>query len=87
MNKTIINTDLHIFLVSFRYKSTDNRFIVQEHGLIEVLKKYDLNGIESIKIFEPSKGKFSMVSKKTIFNLFSFDTETIQYLKNHYFFK
>jgi hypothetical protein len=87
MKHEIINTDFHTFYIEFAWKSTDNRFIVQGHGLIECLKKYDLNGIKAIKIFEPSKGKFMRVSKATIFQLFSWDTETMEYLKNHYFFK
>ena len=87
MKAEILNTDLHTFLVSFRWKSTETRFIVQGHGLTECIKKYDLNGIESVKIFDPAKGKFSRVSRETIIQLFSWDTETVEYLKGHYFFK
>lgn len=87
MEAKVVNTDLHTFLVKFQFQSTNNRFIVQGSGLMEVLKKYDLNGVEYIKIFDPVKCTFKRVSKKFILSFFSWETEVYLYLKDHYYFK
>ena len=82
----IINTDERTFLVSFMWKITSNKFIVNKQGLIDVLKTQDTNGIESIKEFSYANNKFMRVSKKDILQLFSWDTENILYLEKHYYF-
>lgn len=87
MESLIVNTGYHTFLIKFRYQTTNGRFIVQGQGLMNCLKTYDKNGIEYIKIFDPHKYTFKQVSKETLFNLFSWDTETMEYFKNHYYFK
>jgi hypothetical protein len=87
MEAKVINTDIHTFLIKFQFQSTNSRFIVQGSGLMEVLKKYDLNGVEYIKIFDPVKYTFKRVSKETILSLFSWETEVYLYLKDHYYFK
>ena len=54
---------------------------------MKILKEHDKNGIESIKVFDPSKEKFVRVSKKDILNFASWETEVSEYLKTHYYFK
>ena len=87
MKNGILNTDFNTYLVKFMYQSTNCRFIVQGSGLMECLKQYDKNGIEYIKEFDPIKGTFKRISKDKILNLFSWETETYLYLKDHYYFK
>jgi hypothetical protein len=86
--KTLINVHgMDLFLIEFRYKSTDNKFIVSANQIADCLKTYDAHGIKSIKRFDPSKNTFKRVSRAEILNLVSFDTESVLYLENHYFFK
>ena len=87
MESKILNTDLNTYLIKFKWMSTNNRFIVQGSGLMEVIKNYDKNGIEYIKIFDPVKYRFVQVSRAKILQLFNWETETLLYLKDHYFFK
>jgi hypothetical protein len=51
------------------------------------LKTYDLNGIEYIKVFNPVKARFERISRDKILQMFSWQTEDYEYLKNHYYFK
>jgi hypothetical protein len=87
MGNTILNTDLHTYLIKFRFQTTNGRFIVQGSGLMNCLKTYDLNGVEYIKIFDPVKARFERISRDKILQMFSWQTEDYEYLKNHYFFK
>jgi len=87
MTSAIINTDYNTYLIKFKWMSTNNRFIVQGSGLMDAIKSYDKNGIEYIKIFDPVKYKFKSISRDKILQLFSWETETLLYLKFHYFFK
>lgn len=87
MKNTIINTDLHTYLIKFSFQATTGQFITQGAGLMEVLKQYDKNGVKYIKQFDPAKAKFIQVSKKDLLNRFTFDTEVYLYLQNHYYFK
>jgi hypothetical protein len=73
--------------VKFRYQCTNNKYIVQREGLIQVLKNEDKNGIEFIKVFDFDNDKFKRISRKEILQNYTFDTESIEYLTNHYFFK
>lgn len=86
MKNIIINTNIHTYLIKFKFQTPDNYFIIQESGIMDVLKKYDKNGIEYIKQFEPSKAKFIQISKKELLNRFSWNTETHLYLQKHYYF-
>jgi len=82
------NTDLRTFLISFQYRSTNKNFIFQSGAdLLTILKTYDATGIETIKEFDPSKATFKRISKKDFLQCFSWETETREYLTNHYFFK
>jgi hypothetical protein len=85
--ESILNTDIHTFMIKLRFKSTNNRFITQGRGLIYCIKTQDVNGIEYIKIFNPVKAKFERISRSKILQLISWHTESFEYLKNHYYFK
>lgn len=87
MKSGILNTDFNTYLVKFKWQSTNNRFIVQGAGLMEALKTYDKNGVEYIKEFDPIKCTFKRISRAKLLNLFSWETETFLYLKDHYYFK
>ena len=87
MKNTVINTDIHTFLVKFSFQSTNGQFITQGAGLMDVLKEYDKNGVKYIKLFDPVKYSFKSVSRAKILQLMSWDTETYLYLQNHYYFK
>jgi hypothetical protein len=87
MKSGVLNTDFNTYLVKFQWKSTNNRFIVQGSGLVDVLKQYDVNGVEYIKEFDPVKGTFKRISRKKLLNAFSWETETYLYLQSHYYFK
>ena len=82
------NTDLRTFFISFQYRSTNKNFIFQSgEELTAILKTYDATGVETIKEFNPSKATFQRISKKDMLQCFNWETETIEYLTNHYFFK
>lgn len=88
MTNLILNTDTRTFLVKFLFKHTENMFILQgSNALVEVLKKYDQSGIDTIKEYDRSKQAFKRISKRDILNFSSWDTEAFIYLQNHYYFK
>ena len=85
-----LSTDNQTLLVTFQNGSHNKRIICQGKGFLETLKEEEeqtAKGIESIKIFDTKNSKFKKVSKSFIKSLFSWETETIIYLNNHYFFK
>ena len=87
MKNTVINTDLHTYLIKFNFQTTNGQFITQGAGLMNVLKEHDKNGIKYIKIFDPVKCAFKSISRAKILQLLSWETEALIYLKNHYYFK
>ena len=87
MKNAVINTDFNTYLVKLKWKSTNNRFIVQGSGLMDVLKQYDANGVEYIKEFDPIKSTFKRIARAKLLQAFSWETETYLYLQTHYFFK
>ena len=89
MKNLSLNTNNRTFAVKLRWRSIDSLFICQSTGLIEALKTDDIEkkGIEYIKEFDPAKCSFNKVSKESILNHFSFDTESYLYLQKHYYFK
>ena len=88
MKNTILNTTKRTFLISFQYRTNDKKFLFQEpESLKYILETYDKTGVESIKEFDPYKNTFKRVSKETILNFCNWETETILYLENHYYFK
>lgn len=85
--ENIINVNQrNTFLVKFRYQMAE-QYIVQNSGLIEVLKNCDKNGIEFIKVFNPAKNNFIRISREQILQNYNWETENYLYLQNHYFFK
>lgn len=87
MKNAVINTDLHTYLIKFNYQSTDGQFITQGSGLMDVLKEHDKNGVKYIKVFDPVKYTFKSISRAKILQLLSWETESLIYLKDHYYFK
>jgi len=73
------------FLVKFRWQMSE-QYIVQNDGLINVLKNCDKNGIEFIKVFNPAKCNFVRISKSEILMNYNWETENYLYLSNHYYF-
>lgn len=88
MQNNILNTDTRTFFITFLFQSTKGKFIFQNaNDLLFILKNYDKNGIDKIQEFNPTKGKFEKVSKADILSFVSWETETAEYIKNHYYFK
>lgn len=87
MNKKTICTDERMYLVKFQF--TNNRkFITTE--LARCIKDNEPNngrGIEYIKVFDPVKNTFKRISKADILMFHSWDTESMEFFKSHYFFK
>ena len=77
----------NVFLVTFKNQVGNSKYICQRDGLMEVLQKEDKNGIESIKVFDFQKNSFKRVSKKDILTWYTFDTEIIEYLSKHTYFR
>lgn len=81
-----LNLDLRTYLITFSFKMSDKKFIFQTaEDLVYLLQNFDTGGVASIKILD-SKNTFKRISKKDILTFFSWDTESIIYLKKHYFF-
>jgi hypothetical protein len=90
MNLHILNQDLRTFYISLHYRTTNGKFIFQTAEEFKfILETYDnpQKGIEFIKVFEPSKNKFVNISKKDLLKFFNWETEFIEFSKNHYYFK
>ena len=86
----ILNQDQRTFLISLRYRSTNGKFMFQTAQELKfILETYDnpQKGIAFFKVFDPLKNKFSTISKREILRFFSWETEFIEYSKNHYYFK
>ena len=82
-----INTDQKLYLIKYRWTMTRGQFITD--NVAECLKQNENidKGIEFIKTFDPTKGKFVRISKKDILRFHSWDTEATEFLTNHYYFK
>ena len=81
-----MNLDNRTFLITFQFKMSDKQFLFQKGAdLVHILKNYDTNGIDSIKVMT-EKNTFKRISKKDFLNFFSWDTETFIYLSSHYYF-
>lgn len=86
MNTQEINTDKRIYLIKFAWTSTNGKFLTTNLG--QTIKEHDPNrGIEYIKTFDPVKNTFKSISKRDILIFESWNTETIEILKKHSFFK
>lgn len=86
MEKTTICTDIRVYLVKFAWTLTRGKFITTDlAGCIKANQPND-KGIEYIKTFDPSNGKFVRISKADILRFHSWDTESYEILKKHPFF-
>lgn len=82
----IINCNQRVtYLVKFLF-SGNQHYIVQNDGLIEVLKNHE-KGVEFIKKFDFDKQKFVRVSRGEVLLNYSDEPENYLYLSNHYYFK
>ena len=82
------NTSTRIFLVTFLFGGSNKKFIINEPiELKNVLQKFDVGGIESIKEFDFKTDKFKRVAKKDVLDWSNYCTETEIYLSKHYYFK
>ena len=84
--ENVINCNQRVtYLVKFQF-SGNQHYIVQNNGLMDILKSHE-KPIEFIKKFDFEKQRFVRVSKDEILANYSWDTEVILYLENHYYFK
>jgi hypothetical protein len=85
--KDYINTDTYIFLVVFQ--TTTSKFICDgSKAVVKCLKENDKhNTLKYIKVFEPSKEKFTRASKERLTMLLMWDAESTEYLSKHYYFQ
>ena len=85
--KATLNTDHRLYLVKFQFTPVGGKFITNE--LAKCIKDNEPRngrGIEFIKTFDPSTNKFIRISKPKILEFHSFDTESHEFLRNHYYF-
>lgn len=83
-----LNTRYDLFLVTFN--SVTDQYVFEGHTsdqLGDLILTYGKHGIESIKRFDKSKSKFLSMNKKTVKQLFSWNTHTIEQLKKINFIK
>lgn len=87
MNTKIVATSGDdLFIVNF-YHQTDNNFVCNAEGLLDVLKTKDRNGINYIKRLDRSKCKFERIGKTKLRQIVGWFTELDIYLDTHYYFK
>lgn len=85
---TILNVnETPIFLVEFTNQFPRNRFVCHQDQLMECIKRYNRNGIKSIKRLDPSKGAFKKVAAHHILQLYTWETESYLYLTELSYFK
>ncbi len=83
-----LNASNTTYLIKFHGAGSMSRFIVQDgEDMMNVLKKNDFTGIESIKVFDPVKGRFKRYKRANILKHYNWNTEVYLYLKDHYYFK
>lgn len=73
-----------VFLVTFAFAYPNDKFIVRGTGLVDVFKSD--KHVKSIKSLNHVTDKFDRVSKKDVLKLYSYDTESYEYLSKHWFF-
>ena len=81
-----LNADNRIYLVSFAWRATNGKFITTDLG--QCIKDNDQGrGIDYIKALDPIKNSFKRISKKDILSFESWNTETVEILTKHSYFK
>lgn len=83
----IIKANDWTFLVEFQFQLGRDKYICDKKSLIEVLEKYDINGVVRIMAYVPNKRTFQRISKKDILKLYEWDLESYEKLVKHYYFK
>lgn len=85
-NNHELNADKRIYLIKFSFTSAKGKFLTTDLG--RTIKEHDTGrGIDYIKEFDPVKNKFRRISKEDILQFHSWDTESIEILKSHNYFK
>lgn len=85
MDKIIIEQTAGTWLFKITFLHSQNPVICNEAGFREALQSFDKNkGIKSIKYL--SREKWIKMSKQSVRQHFSWDTETDLYLAQHYYF-
>lgn len=74
-----------LFLINYHFIYGVN--IVTGENILEILKSNINRSIKSIKRFDYGKEKFYKISASEFISLNSYNTELIEYCKNHYYFK
>jgi hypothetical protein len=88
MQNATINTDSRIYLIKFSFRLSGGKYIfTNANELVKLLKENDKTGIEYIKTFDPVKDKFARISKSDFLQFNNWQTEAMQFLQNHYYFK
>ena len=83
--ENVINCNQRVtYLVKFQF-SGNQHYIVQNDGLIDVLKAHE-KPLEFIKKFDFEKQKFVRVSKSEILDNYSYETEILLYIEKHPYF-
>lgn len=86
--KATICTDQRMYLVKFQYTATNGKFITTDLAkCIKDNEPSNRRGIEYIKTFDPVKNTFKRISKEKILMFHSWDTESMEFFRSHYFFK
>ncbi len=78
---TYLSSGQAIFSIDFR--GTTNHFIFgsSPETLGKLIAEHGKHGIVSIKQYDPAKGSFKKLSKKSVENWFNWDTYSIEQLK------
>lgn len=84
-SKIISRFQPSLFLIKYHFVYGVN--IVTGENILEILKNNKGKGIECIKRFDYGKEKFYKISASEFINLNSYNTELIEYCKNHYYFE
>lgn len=85
-NNHELSADKRIFLVKFSFTSVNDKFLTTDLG--RTIKEHDPGrGIDYIKEFDPVKNTFKRISKADILRFHSWNTESLDILKSHYYFK
>lgn len=88
----MLQTNTRTFLVKFQFSGSQGSYIFKKAKELKELLKYrqeegDTRGIESLKVFDEKDHKFKKIAKSDFLKWADYETEAIEYFKNHPFFK
>lgn len=75
----------NLFLIDYHFVYGIN--ILTNENILNVLKYNEGKTIKCIKLFNYANEKFCRISAKEFINLNGYNTELIEYCKNHYYFR